>query len=105
MLEETNAATEAAATSADMPLGTGSKASPSPDVFERAFAEPLEVNDRVENAALAKAKEGGYVEPESPSRDKRINTLIADVAHAMHSNAPMAPSMFNEMKALLTGEA
>lgn len=52
---------------------------------------------------MAKAIEGGYVEPTPPSRDERVSALIADVEHAMAHNAPMTPAILTEMKALLQG--
>jgi hypothetical protein len=51
--------------------------------------------------ALEKAIANGYVEPPVPTRDERVKALLADVEHAMNSNAPMAPAMLAEMRALL----
>jgi len=53
---------------------------------------------------LEKAKSQGYVEPEPPSREDRIKTVIADMQHAMASNAPMSPAMLAEIKDLLGHE-
>lgn len=55
--------------------------------------------------ALAKAIEGGYVEPEPATREDRVNALIGDVEHAMQHNAPMTAAMIAEMKAPLLGGA
>jgi len=51
---------------------------------------------------MEKAKANGYVEPPAPSRDQRVNALIAEVEHAMAHNAPLTVAMLAEMKALLT---
>lgn len=64
------------------------------------------MTDEVATAApadetLAKAIANGYVEPVPPSREDRVKMLISDVEHAMANNAPIAPAMLAEMKALL----
>ena len=51
---------------------------------------------------LATAKAHGYVEPESPSREERIKTLIVDAEHAMNSNSPISLAMLAELKDLLS---
>ncbi len=52
---------------------------------------------------LAKAVAHGYVEPPAITREQRVKTLIADIDHAMKSNAPISPATFSELTALLGG--
>lgn len=60
-----------------------------------------DANTPISPDPLAKAVANGFVEPEAPSHEDRVTTLIADVEHAMKSNAPISPAMFHELKALL----
>lgn len=50
---------------------------------------------------LAKAVSNGYVEPQPVPREERVKTLIADIEHAMASNAPMTPALLAEVKDLI----
>lgn len=53
---------------------------------------------------LEKAKAGGYVEPEPPSRDERVKALIADFEHVAKHNSPIPHHLIGELKALLAPE-
>ncbi|MDI1265606.1 MAG: hypothetical protein PS018_20355 [bacterium] len=68
---------------------------------EAAAAQGLADPVAAEDAALAKAIDGGYREPPPPSREQRAATLIADVEHAMQNNGPMTAAMLAEMRSLL----
>lgn len=50
---------------------------------------------------MQRAKDGGYVEPEPPSREERISAVVTEMSHAMAHNAPMSPATLAEVKDLL----
>jgi hypothetical protein len=48
-----------------------------------------------------RAAANGYKDPEPPTRDERIMTVVADLEHAIRHNAPVTLAMLAEIKDLL----
>jgi hypothetical protein len=48
-----------------------------------------------------RAAANGYKDPEPPTRDERIMTVVGDLEHAIRHNAPVTLAMLAEIKDLL----
>lgn len=72
---------------------------PESDTMAGMSVEEVEAKRNADN--LARAKEGGYVEPAEPSIADRVSALVDGVQHAMDHNAPISREHFAEMKDLL----
>ena len=76
------------------------------DEIQTVYGDPTP-NDPVPDAMTAadRAKAGGYVEPDPPTREDRVAAVIASLEHANKHNSPVTRADIDEVEALLLPDA